>query len=121
MRRSQTPRREADVLAACRALLTLRGIPHWRQNSGALRVDGRFVRFGLPGCSDLIGILPRSGRLIACEVKRPGGQLTAAQRAFLDAVNAAGGVGIVVEDVKVLARVLDRLMADPWAAIDGPD
>jgi hypothetical protein len=64
---------------------------------------------GTRGLPDVLGLLPPSGRLPAVEVKRPGGRVSPDQRAFLDAVNAAGGVGLVVDDVTQLARELDRL------------
>ncbi len=43
-----------------------------RQNTGATKVGERFIRFGWRGCSDLIGML-KDGRLLAVEVKAPGG------------------------------------------------
>lgn len=39
-----------------------------RMNSGAVRVGGRFIRFGWPGCPDLLGQL-KDGRLLGVEVK----------------------------------------------------
>jgi hypothetical protein len=62
--------------------------------------------------ADLVGIVPcgvYTGRFLACEVKRPGGKPTAAQRAFLDTVKDAGGVGVVVDDVAQLAALLDEM------------
>ena len=44
-----------------------------RQNTGAVKVDGRFIRYGWRGCSDLLGML-KDGRLLAVEVKAPKGQ-----------------------------------------------
>lgn len=105
--------KEADVLAGCLELLRLRGIPHWRANSGAAtlhRPDGshRFVRFGVVGQSDILGIIPSTGRLLAVEAKAPGGQLSTAQTAFLEMIHRAGGVAIVAHDAAELAEALDR-------------
>lgn len=110
---------ESDVLAACLALLRLRGIPHWRANTGGAWLTGkqgkpRPVRFGVPGCSDILGIVPGSGRLLAVECKRPGGRLSDAQAAFLGVVRANQGVAAVISDVRQLSDLCDRLGVDPW-------
>jgi hypothetical protein len=42
---------------------------------------------------------------------RPGARLTADQAGFLECVRAAGGVGLVVEDVRDLALALDAVVS----------
>lgn len=110
--RSRPTTPESAVLYACLALLRLRSVPCWRNNTGAFRVEGRFIRAGHKGSSDILGVIPRGpkrGCLLACECKRPGGKPTADQVAFLDSVTAAGAVGVVVDDVRVLAGILDEM------------
>lgn len=68
-----------------------------RQNSGAYKDGDRFIRFGWPGCSDIIGQL-RDGRFLAVEVKAERGRLSEGQRIFLDRVAAAGGVAFVARN-----------------------
>jgi hypothetical protein len=119
-RRTVTP--EGAILKGAVALLRARpdvvGL-YWRNNVGALRdATGRLVRFGVVGASDLIGAIRPIGRLIALECKVPGRKPTAAQRAYLQAVRDAGGVAVVIDDLSTLARVLDRLAADPLARLD---
>lgn len=97
---------ETALVKACLQLLALRGIPSWRNNSGALAVGKRFVRFGHPGSSDILGILAPGGRLLAVECKTATGRLSPAQRAFLDNVTRAGGLALVVRDVAQLDRAL---------------
>jgi hypothetical protein len=101
---------ESSLVKACLAYLQLAKVPAWRNNSGAAAFAGpagrRFVRFSVEGCSDILGVLPPSGRLLAVECKRPGGKLTAAQAAFLSAVGAAGGLAFVVRSVDDLAAAL---------------
>lgn len=111
--------REAEVLRDCMRLLEFRGIPFERQNTGGLvPKDGcRYVRFGTPGRSDLSGILP-DGRRLEIEVKRPGKRPTAAQYAWLRRINASGGAGIWVSDVRQLDAALDRLLAGCRVEID---
>jgi len=97
-----TPK-EADVLKAVDHFLSIKKIPHWRINSGALKTErGHLVRFGAKGMSDFYAIGP-NGLSIWIECKRPkGGVLSAAQKEFLDCVNRHGGIGIVVSSVESL-------------------
>ena len=101
---------EAAVLSAVLIRLQYDRRVAWvaRMNIGAHVVDDgkrrRFIRYGFPGCSDLIGQL-RDGRFLAVEVKRPTARATEAQAEFLAQVRANGGVsGIArsVSDVEVL-------------------
>ncbi len=62
-----------------------------RMNTGALKVGTRFVRFGFPGLSDVIG-QTRDGRMVAVEVKRPGRKPTPIQESFLSMVREWGGI-----------------------------
>jgi hypothetical protein len=106
--------RESDLVRACLRLLALRGIPAWRQNAGRLRVErgGRthFYQFaGAAGISDVLGVIPPSGRLLAVEVKQPGGRLRPAQARFLENVRRAGGLAMVVSDLRQLEGTLAAL------------
>ena len=103
--------READVLKAVLRFMHIHPAVDWceRVNSGAYKVDGRYIRFGFPGCADILGQL-KDGRLIACECKAPRGRLSPEQAAFLKRVERAGGVAIVARDVRDVAQVLDGLL-----------
>jgi hypothetical protein len=112
--------READVLSGCLNWLRLEGIWCWRQNQGAIPLEGggyrRFV--GLKGVADILGILPQTvrvigddapvtfGNLLAVETKRPGEKPRPEQEEFLRRLNALGGVGVCVHSVSELAEVL---------------
>jgi hypothetical protein len=102
--------RETDLVRSCLNLLHAVGVFAWRNNTGAVVLrDGqkrRFFRAGLVGSSDIIGVLPGSGRMLAVECKQPGGRVTAGQRAFLDLVAAAGGAALVVSDLRQLEEFL---------------
>ena len=67
-----------EAAALLEVLKALRAHPAvaWceRMNSGAVRIGGRFVRFGWPGCPDVLGQL-KDGRLLGVEVKGPAGKL----------------------------------------------
>jgi hypothetical protein len=109
--------REQDTVAAILQLLHAHRIPAWRMNTGAMKVGTRFLRFGVTGMSDIIGVMPvtldctydASGRtltrtsfrgsFLAIEVKSATGKTTPAQDDFLARVNAAGGKGFVARSV----------------------
>lgn len=111
--------REQDTVRAILQFLALHHIPAWRMSVGAFRAEHkgkfRFHRFGVPGMSDIIGVLPdtvptiysgRTGVFLAIEVKLPRGVPTPEQVAFLQTVTLAGGLGFVAHSVdEVKARL----------------
>ena len=62
-----------------------------RMNSGATKIGERFIRFGFPGLSDIIG-QTLDGRMVAIEVKREGERPTEEQQAFLQMVAQHNGI-----------------------------
>lgn len=104
---------EKDHQAACIELCESLGIVVWRNNTGALPVENRFVRFGLPGSPDIIGHIPewklmREGMAVPFywEVKRSGGGSgRPKQKAFIENASGAGcfaGIGTVDDLMKEL-------------------
>lgn len=65
----------------------------WPNNTGALKVDGRMIRYGLPGSSDILACI--NGRLFGIEAKVAGDAWRPKQRTFADALNLAGGLYIL--------------------------
>jgi hypothetical protein len=106
-RQARPPAPEAEVLRQCLRLLELRGIPHWRNNTGGVRRGKRYVAFGTPGAPDVMGILA-GGRLLCLECKGTTGRLSAAQKAWLKRAEAAGALVVVARSVEDLAEALDR-------------
>jgi hypothetical protein len=111
----QQPKRTNDrpeAAALVEVLKALRNHPAvaWveRQNSGAVRVGGRFVRFGWVGCPDVLGQL-KDGRLLGVEVKAAKGRTSPEQVAFLERIRAAGGVAFVARDLRDVLRELGTL------------
>lgn len=101
---SAPAKRTNDRPEAAALVEVLRALKHhpavaWceRQNTGAAKVGGRFIRFGWPGCSDLIGMM-KDGRLLAVECKAKKGRLRPEQAEFLSLVCRFGGVGIVARN-----------------------
>lgn len=103
-------RKEAAALLEVLQALRAHPAVAWceRMNSGALRIGGRLVRFGWPGCPDVLGQL-KDGRLMGCEVKGPTGRLRPAQVVFLERIRAAGGVAFMARDCRDVLRELQAL------------
>jgi len=93
---------EGRVVDAVLAFLKLKNVFAWRNNSGATvageGASRRFVRYGLVGSSDILGILP-DGQFLGIECKSPTGRTTKAQEAFLDEIEGRGGLAILARDV----------------------
>lgn len=88
---------EADSLREVMQALKTHNLVAWceRQNTGAAKVGGRFIKFGFKGCADILGQL-KDGRFLAVEVKKPkGGKLSIEQAFFLERVRKHGGVSFV--------------------------
>jgi hypothetical protein len=97
---------ESDVVRACLNYLTVRGIFAWRQNTGGAAFQHKdktyHVRFGFPGMSDILGVLP-GGTILACECKKPGARTSKKralqQAAFREQVTKSGGLALVAHTV----------------------
>lgn len=103
---------ERDIQAAILQYLAKCHKVAWahRMNVGVFKQrnkDGseRWIRFGFRGMSDIMGQLT-DGRLLAIEVKKQGGKVSAEQAAFIQAVEAANGVGIVAYSVDDVIEAL---------------
>lgn len=107
-------RKEAAALVEVLQALRTHPAVAWceRMNSGAARMGARFVRFGWPGCPDVLGQL-KDGRLLGVEVKGPAGKLRPAQAEFIGRIRAAGGVGFVAHDCRDVLRELDDKRRKP--------
>jgi hypothetical protein len=103
---------EGAVLAAILDYLAIRQVFAWRDNTGAVKLADksgkpRFVRFGFPGCADIIGILD-DGRWLAIEVKSPTGQATLDQLRFLAEIAKRGGLAFIARSVEDVERELAK-------------
>jgi hypothetical protein len=97
---SHTPggkRKHGELVAACLNVLALKGIFAWKNQTGTLQVQSRWVSFGTPGSPDIIGILP-GGRFIGVEVKVGRDKVSRVQATFHEAIRYRGGVIVVVHD-----------------------
>jgi hypothetical protein len=107
--RRQNRHPEQGVLNAVIKVLRLHPNVSWivRMNSGAYRMpDGRYVRFGFPGCPDLLGQM-RDGRLLAIEVKSSKGRLTDEQEFVLAKIRANNGVSGVARSIEDAVEIVE--------------
>lgn len=97
---------------ACLQWLRLQGLQAWPNNTGAARIGGRWVRFGVKGLPDVLAILPepRPGVLLGVECKTGKAAQTAEQRVVQANLTRAGAVYCVARDV----RDLEQLQARGW-------
>ena len=88
-----------------------RNIYMWRNNTGATKIDDkRFIRFGVPGAADIIGIVKhfrckfcnasQDGIFLAIEVKGTNGKLTDKQTEWLNEVGNYNGISLVLTPVE---------------------
>jgi len=101
---------EGDALREVLKALSVHPAVAWahRCNSGAAKVGNRFIRFGWPGCPDVLGQLT-DGRLLGVEVKSRTGRPSPEQTLFLARINSAGGVGFIARDLRDVLRELGPL------------
>ena len=93
-------RREGAALVEVMLALRVHPAVAWfeRMNVGCVKIENRFVRFGFPGCTDVLGQM-KDGRILVVEVKSPTGELSPEQRAFLIKVRRAGGVAFMARNL----------------------
>lgn len=107
---------ERDIQAAILQYLAKCHKVAWahRMNVGAVKQhnkDGsaRWIKFGFRGMPDIMGQLT-DGRLLAIEVKKKGGKVSPEQAVFIQAVEAANGVGLIAYSVDDVIERLGKLM-----------
>lgn len=103
-------REESGIVNACMRWLWVHGCYVWRQNVGAFKINERFVRYGVAGCADIIGIT-KHGRMICVECKSSKGKLTPHQERFRDYILDQRGIYIVARSVDDLELHKNIVMA----------
>lgn len=73
----------------------------WANNTGlALSFDSeRFIKFGLEGSADILGIIAPHGKFLAVEIKTGTGRQSSAQINFQKMITSRGGVYILARSV----------------------
>lgn len=108
MKRKPNP--HTDLVRAIEKLAAL--TPHvfiWHHNTGSGLIDGkRFVKFGLKGSSDFVG-MSSDGRMLCIECKTGDARQTFEQRIFQERVQKLNGRYYVVRSVTDAAQVFNSL------------
>lgn len=110
----KTNRRESVVSAGVHGYLETRtDVFFWRANTGAgIAPSGQFVRSGLKGQGDYLGLQAPEGRFISIECKRErGGKESPDQQRFRENVIRHGGIAVVVRSVDEVAAALGPVRA----------
>jgi hypothetical protein len=96
-----------DLNASVIAQGNARGGILWRNNSGAAKIDKRFVRFGLKGSGDVIGCY--RGYFVSIETKTPHDRSSKEQIEFAENINARGGFACFVRDIDDAIEFFERI------------
>lgn len=96
--------RESAIQAQIIQYLSLKGIFHYRNNSGGFKdANNHFYRFGAVGSPDIICVV--EGRFVGIEVKAPGGKQSDHQISFQKRLEGAGGRYVLVYSLDELISV----------------
>ena len=101
-----TTTREADVLRTVLDLLAARRILAFRLNTGAMKIGRRFMRFGVPGMSDVVAF--PSGGVLWIECKSTCGVQSDLQRSFQAQVESAGHKYVIARSVEDVLREVEK-------------
>jgi Holliday junction resolvase len=98
--------KESDVQRAILDYLELRGIFHYRNNSGGFRdAKQHFYQFGAVGSPDIVAVM--NGRYVGIEVKGTSGKQSDHQKEFQQKLEAAGGKYILARSLDDVIRAMD--------------
>ncbi len=88
--------------------LKAKGILHWRQHLGAVRVKGARIKNPMKGFPDIAGIVPyTNGRLFVIEVKQAGGRFSMEQVEWMTRLGVADVLYIVATSVEDVAAEMN--------------
>lgn len=89
-------------------ILDLKGYNCWRQNNGGIFDPTKKVfraNSSTPGISDIIGYHRRTGQFLAVEIKSGKDKLTDEQKLFLENVEKAGGLALVIRTTDDILKI----------------
>lgn len=97
---------EGKVVHACLELLYTLGIFAWRNNTGAVSIGSRFMRYGKTGSGDILG-MTKTGQFLAIECKSSIGVQSPAQKLFQMQVEKNNGLYFLVTSAAELSEKLN--------------
>ena len=79
----------------------------WSNNTGAIQTDDRFIKFGLVGSADIMGLL-YDGKMICVEVKTGSGRQSKDQIKFQKMIEKFNGIYILARSVSDVEKRLAK-------------
>lgn len=102
--------KESQLVKSLLFSLNLYGF-FWRNNTGAHKVNSkegnRFIRFGLTGSADIIGLI--NGSFIAIEAKSEKGKQSEEQKSFQNKIESNGGFYIISRNEKETIDLIEKI------------
>lgn len=98
---------ESGIQGAILDYLTRTHVFHYRNNTGAVKTENRFIRYGAKGSPDIVCVI--QGRYVGLEVKTPDGRQSDSQREFGTNLIAAGGFYLLVHSVQDVIEAVDAV------------
>lgn len=86
--------------------LAMNRIFAWPNQTGAAKIDGRFVHYGKLGSGDILAVLPPNGRHAEFEAKTGQGRQQKGQKEHQRMIASQGGLYLVFRSVNDLAAQL---------------
>jgi len=93
------------LVKQCLLYLSGEGVLCWANNTGTIKGEDRFQRYGLIGSSDIIAITPPNGSFYAIEIKTGKAVQNKNQKRFEKAVNKVGGVYLIIRSIEELKEI----------------
>ena len=104
---------ERTIQAQILDYLRYRGIKAFRINAGMIptgeKRSRRMIRLAPKGFSDVVAVLPGSGRAVFIEIKTAKGKTTPFQDIFLEEMREQGALAFVARSVLDVQTILDEL------------
>ncbi len=99
--------KHGDLVNECLEWLAIEGIFAWPNNTGALKTDNRFIKYGKIGSADILGI-QSWGQHLEVECKIPPDYQKKPQEIHQRMVEKNNGIYLLVHTVDELAMRLKR-------------
>jgi len=80
----------------------------WKNTTGSAQINGRYIKFGLIGSSDLIG-LSNKGQFIAIECKTGNAKQSPQQILFQKMIEKFNGIYVLARKVEDVQLLVDSL------------
>jgi hypothetical protein len=97
---------ESIIVAQCLEWLALHRIRAWRNNTGAVKIDGRWIKYGHPGSGDIMGVIAPVGIHLEVECKTASGKQSRIQILRQRLITEDGGIYILSRNSQDLERNL---------------